>query len=285
MLSALPFNRLRLSGRFALFFIIFFAPSVAAIAQPSNEAKAGPSAFTAKLINIEAATNEVFRYSTTLHNGTNKQAIYELKAALPEGWVVSYKVEGSQVTSLNMDAGKSQEIAVEINASANASPKKYSIPLKAIAANDTLLLKLEAVVKGSYGVAMSTPSGRLSEEVSSGGHKDLQLEVKNTGTLPLNDLDLNSQLPSGWEVRFEPAKISKLEAGKSVAVTAFLKVPDKTIAGDYAATFSLSGANANTQLAFRMFVKTSLLSGWIGILVIVLAIGSVYYLIRRYGRR
>ncbi|MDQ0968956.1 putative membrane protein [Flavobacterium sp. W4I14] len=285
MLSTLPFNRLRLSGRFALFFIIFFAPSVAAIAQQLNEAKAGPSAFTAKLINIEAATNEVFRYSTTLHNGTNKQAIYELKAALPEGWVVSYKVEGSQVTSLNMDAGKSQEIAVEINASANASPKKYSIPLKAIAANDTLLLKLEAVVKGSYGVAMSTPSGRLSEEVSSGGHKDLQLEVKNTGTLPLNDLDLNSQLPSGWEVRFEPAKISKLEAGKSVAVTAFLKVPDKTIAGDYAATFSLSGANANTQLAFRMFVKTSLLSGWIGILVIVLAIGSVYYLIRRYGRR
>lgn len=285
MLSALPFNRFRLSGRFALFFIIFFAPSAATIAQPLNEAKAGPSAFTAKLINIEAATNEVFRYSTTLHNGTKKQAIYELMAALPEGWVVSYKVEGSQVTSLNMDAGKSQEIAVEINASANASPKKYNIPLKAVSADDTLLLNLEAVVKGSYGVTMSTPSGRLSEEVSSGGHKDIQLEVKNSGTLPLNDLELSSQLPSGWEVRFEPAKISKLEAGKSVAVTAFLKVPDKTIAGDYAATFSLSGANANTQLAFRMFVKTSLLSGWIGILVIVLAIGSVYYLIRRYGRR
>ncbi len=285
MLSELLFNRFRISGRFAFFFIVFFAPSLATIAQQLSQPKAGPSAFTAKLINIEAATNEVFRYTTTLHNGGKNPALYELQAALPEGWMVSYKVEGSQVTSLNMDAGKSQEIAVEINANTNAAPKKYSIPLKAVSANDTLLLNLEAVVKGSYGVTMNTPSGRLSEEVSSGGHKEIQLEVKNTGTLALNDLDLNGQLPSGWEVRFEPAKIAKLEAGKTVTVTAFLKVPDKTIAGDYAATFSLSGTNANTQLAFRMFVKTSLLSGWIGILMILLAVGSVYHLIRKYGRR
>ena len=184
-----------------------------------------------------------------------------------------------------MDAGKTQDISIEINAAANAGPGKYKIPVKAVSAQDTLALKLEAVVKGSYGLTLTTPSGRLSEELTSGSHQDIQLIVKNAGTLPLNDIDLSSQLPANWEASFEPSKISRLEPGKSQELKARLKVPDKTIAGDYAATFTASNPNSNAPAAFRMIVKTSLLSGWIGIMVILLSVGLVYYLIRKYGRR
>jgi uncharacterized membrane protein len=147
------------------------------------------------------------------------------------------------------------------------------------------VLNLEAVVKGSYGLTLTTPTGRLSEELTSGSHLDIQLVVKNSGTLPLSDIDLSSQLPANWEASFEPSKISRLEPGKSQELKARLKVPDKTIAGDYAATFTASNANGNAPAVFRMIVKTSLLSGWIGIMVILLSIGLVYYLIRKYGRR
>lgn len=76
----------------------------------------GKSSFTAKLINIEAATTEVFRYNTTLHNGDAKSKVVELKADLPIGWMISFKADGSQVTSVAMDAGKTQDISIEINA-------------------------------------------------------------------------------------------------------------------------------------------------------------------------
>jgi uncharacterized membrane protein len=274
--------RKKLFGALLLLSIIS-AVGAANAQQPSGQK--GPSSLTAKLINIESATNEPFRFSLTLHNGASSQQLYELKADLPIGWQVSYRVEGSQVTSVNMEAGKTQEIAVEITATNTATAKKYIIPFKAVSAAQTLSLQLEAVVKGSYGTTIGTPSGRLSEEVTSGAHKDIELEVRNTGTLPLNDLEITSQLPTGWEASFEPGKITKLEGGKKTTVKASLKVPDKTIAGDYAATFSLSGNNANGQAAFRIFVKTSLLSGWIGILVILIAIAAVYVLIRKYGRR
>jgi len=286
MLSQFTIPCFSVSRKFTFLFLLFFASGLASQAQQQPAIwPAGKSGFTAKLMNIEAASNETFRYSTTLHNGSSGARIYELKTDIPFGWTIAYKVDGNQVTSINMDAGKTQDIAIEVNAATNAAPKKYIIPIKAVSGADTLSLKLEAVVKGSYSLTLSTPTGRLSDEVTSGSQKELQLVVKNTGTLPLNDLQVTAQLPSGWESTFEPASIKQLEAGKSIDIKATLKVPDKTIAGDYAATFTATNSNTNASIAFRLMVKTSLLSGWIGVLVILLAVGIVYYLIRKYGRR
>ena len=283
MLSQFTITRFRVARIFT-FLLLFLTFASLAQQQPVTW-PAGKSGFIAKLMNIEAATNETFRYSTTLHNGSASARIYEFKTDLPVGWMIAYKVDGSQVTSINMDAGKTQDIAIEINATATAVPKKYSIPIKAVSGSDTLSLNLEAVVKGSYSLALSTPTGRLSDEVTSGSQKELQLVIKNTGTLPLNDLQISSQLPTGWESTFEPASIKQLAAGKTIDVKATVKVLDKTIAGDYAANFTATNSNTNSQIAFRLLVKTSLLSGWIGVLVILVAIGVVYYLIRKYGRR
>jgi uncharacterized membrane protein len=285
MLPQITITRFSAARSFA-FLLLFLTSAFASQAQQQPVTwPTGKSGFIAKLINIEAATSETFRYSTTLHNGSASARIYEFKTDLPFGWTIAYKVDGSQVTSINMDAGKTQDIAIEINATATASPKKYKVPIKAVSGSDTLSLNLEAVVKGSYSLILSTPTGRLSDEVTSGSQKELQLTVKNTGTLPLNDLQVTAQLPTGWESTFEPANIKQLEAGKTIDVKATVKVPDKTIAGDYAANFTATNSNTNSQVAFRLAVKTSLLSGWIGVLVILLAIGIVYYLIRKYGRR
>lgn len=256
-----------------------------ALSLPAQTVKPLKSNFEARLINIESPSNEPFRYTATLSNGSAQSVNYSFNAQLPDGWQISYRVEGSQVTSLLMQANKSQEISIEISCPISAKPDKYKIPVKAISAQDTLALDLEAVVKGSYALELTTPSGRLSDEVVSGSSKEILLKVKNTGTLPLNALELSSQLPSRWEATFDPANIKQLEAGKSIDVKVNLKVPDKTIAGDYASKFEIKSANSNADISFRMIVKTSLLSGWVGLLVIVLAIGLVYYLIRKYGRR
>ena len=285
MLPKSTITRFSVSRKFTFLFLLIFASGLVSQAQQPAAVTAGKSSFTARLINLEAATNETFRYTTTLHNGSGSARIYEMKADLPDGWLIAYKVDGSQVTSINMDAGKTQDITIEINAATNAAPKKYTIPVKVISNTDSLSLNLEAVVKGSYSMTLTTPTGRLSDEVTSGSQKELQLVIKNTGTLPLNDIQVSSQLPTDWESSFEPATVKQLQPGSTINVTATLKVPDKTIAGDYSANFTAANSYANSPLAFRLMVKTSLLSGWIGIIVILLAVGIVYYLIRKYGRR
>ncbi|WP_353127501.1 COG1470 family protein [Parapedobacter pyrenivorans] len=258
---------------------------VAIIPNPANAQQARASSFKAQLMNIEAASNEVFRYQTTLHNGLSVAQTYELNAELPDGWLISFKVNGSQVRSVQVEGGQEQPIQIEINASQSAEPKKYTLPISAQSSGDTLNLSLEAVVKGSYALQFTTPSGRLSEEVVSGSSETIQLTVKNIGTLPLNELAISSQLPAKWEATFEPSTVEQLEAGKSAEITATLKVPEKTIAGDYVANFTAKNANDQQEISFRVLVKTSVLSGWIGIVVILAAVGLVYFLIRKYGRR
>jgi len=249
-------------------------------------AKSGEkSSFKSSLVNVEAAATETFRYNAVLLNATSEAKIYELQAQLPDGWSVTFRAMGSPVTSVNVEGGKSQEVTVELNARPDSKPSKYNILVTAVSAGDRLELNLEAVLRGSYGIELTTPTGRLSDELTEGSMKEIHFVVKNSATLPLENVELSAQAPSQWDVTFEPSKIDRLDPLKAVDVTAKMKVPEKTIAGDYVTTFTAKNANATANAVFRMTVKTSALSGWIGMLVILLAMGLVYYLIRKYGRR
>ena len=113
----------------------------------------------------------------------------------------------------------------------------------------------------------------------------LELLVRNIGTAELTDISLNSTTPVDWEVVFDPKKINKLEADNSSIVKATVKVPRKAITGDYATRIDARTPEVSSTLSFRIAVKTPVLFGWIGIAIIIVAIGSVYYLFRKYGRR
>ena len=243
------------------------------------------SSFTATLMNIETTAKETFRYNTSLHNGSDQAQVYQLEALAPEGWNTTFRTGGSQVASIKVDSDKTQQISVEFNAAPLVKPGKYNIPVIASSSGDTLRLELEAVVKGAYGVELTTPTGRLSDDITEGSSKVLQLSVINSGTLPLDGLELSARSPAKWTATFEPSKVERLDPGKTVEVKATLNVPDKTIAGDYVTTFTVKNNSANADATFRMTVKTSLLSGWLGVVVILLALWIVYYLIRKYGRR
>ncbi len=259
------------------FFFFCFSPSAYAQQQKST--------FSARLINIESATKDPFRYSLSLQNRSGRPQIYQLSAKLPEGWLVSFRTEGALVAALRLDTGKKQEITAEVTASYATKPGKYDIQIGAVNNDETLQLDLEAVVKGNYSLELTTPTGRLSDDITEGKSRQIQLIVKNTGTLPIDGLELAAQTPNQWSATFDPAKIEQLGPGQTKEINTTLKVPDKTIAGDYVTTFTVKNNYTNTNASFRMTVKTSPLSGWLGITVILLALGVVYYLIRKYGRR
>lgn len=267
---------------FFSFLFLFALCSKQGISQANNSSS---PPFSVRLMNIEAAANTTFSYNAKLRNDASTSRIYQLSATLPEGWNLSFRTEGMQVTSVNIDAGKTQDITVELHPSIETKPGKYPVPVLALAGADSLKLALEAVVKGSYSVTLTTPTGRLSDDVTEGNRKEIRLLVKNTGTIALDKLDLSAQAPPQWEATFSPTVIEHLEPGKDSEVTATLKVPNKTIAGDYVTNFTVKNTNATSNASFRMTVKTSVLTGWLGILVILAALGAVYYLIRKYGRR
>jgi uncharacterized membrane protein len=146
-------------------------------------------------------------------------------------------------------------------------------------------LELEADVSGSFGLEVSTPTGRLSEKITAGRRRNIELVVRNTGSTDLNSVRMNASKPQGWEVTFTPDTIPLIAAGESAQVKAQVRAYNKAIPGDYVLTLSAQTPETNSSASFRMNVKTPLLWGWLGILIILGTIGTVVYLFRKYGRR
>ncbi|WP_134091514.1 NEW3 domain-containing protein [Olivibacter sp. XZL3] len=241
--------------------------------------------FSSDQRNMEGAANSLFTFNSTLRNQTAENQVYALTAQAPPGWNVAFKVNGKQISSVDMVAGQTQNVTVEIDPPDEMKAGAYKIPVLARTANTSANLEFEVVIKGSYKMELSTPSGLLSTKVTAGDDKRIQLALKNTGSADLQNIEMKFSAPTNWDVVFEPAKIPLLRPGATLDVFATIKADKKAIAGDYVTDLEAKTPEISSKASFRVSVETSLLWGWVGILIIIGALGSVYYLIRKYGRR
>ncbi|OOC60427.1 COG1470 family protein [Paenibacillus ihbetae] len=235
--------------------------------------------------NLEGHADSTFTYTVNLQNRTASKQNYALQADAQAGWDVKFTSGGNQVSSVEIEPGANQSITVDVKPPAEVTEGTFKIPIRASNQSTSSELTLEAVITGSYGLELTTPTGLLSTSVIAGGSKTVELQVKNTGTADLSDINLSSEAPVDWEVTFNPKTIENLPAGQSTTVEAKLTASDKAIAGDYVTNMKASAAEASSDAQFRVSVKGSMLWGWIGVLIILAIIGGIYYLIRKYGRR
>lgn len=234
---------------------------------------------------VQGHAETTFNFSATLQNRTAEKQLYALRSAAPAGWDVKFSVGGSDVASVNVEPNSSAEISITAVPPKQIKAGSYKIPMEASTNSTKAETEFEVVITGTYGMELSTPEGLLSTSVTSGSSKKLDLVVKNTGTSPLKDINLSSTAPTDWEVTFEPQTIESIEPGKTANVQATIKADEKAIAGDYVVNMSAQTAEKTADAQFRVAVKTSMLWGWLGILIILAVVGGVYYLFRTYGRR
>ena len=161
----------------------------------------------------------------------------------------------------------------------------YVIPVEARTSTSVGTLNLEVAITGSYDIELTSPTGLMSTKLTAGSQKRVELMVRNTGSTALEDVKLVSGKPKDWEVVYEPEEIERIEPGQTAQIAASIKAPDKAIPGDYALNMEARTPEVSAKTAFRASVETSVLAGWIGILIILGVIGLVVYLFRKYGRR
>ncbi len=243
------------------------------------------SEFTTDQANMEGNNTSTFTYQATLRNSSAEQQLYSLMASVPRGWNVAFKYNSRQVTSVEVNPNSSAGISIEINPPDMIEAGSYKIPVHASTNSSSADIVLEVVITGSYAMELTTPTGLLSAGITAGDQKRIELVVKNTGSAALNDIQLYASTPLNWEVTFDPKKVDIIEPGKTAQVTAIVKAAKKAIAGDYVTNIDARTPEVTSKVQFRISVRTSMLWGWVGILIICSALGGVYYLFRRYGRR
>jgi uncharacterized repeat protein (TIGR01451 family) len=235
---------------------------------------------------LRGPANQSFTFNLTIANQTPEDVSYTATGEGPTGWSVDVTLTGqAQAVSGTVKAGGTSNVAVKVSAADNADAGSYKIAVVATVGGKQYPIELGVEITGSYALTLSTPTQVLSASGPAGSVTEQVFTITNNGTAPVTNVKTTGSLPSGWKAEFEPATIESIEPGSPVTVTAKITPASDAISGDYSLNFTATGEEANDTAEIRFTVEASLVGALIGIVLIVLIIGGLLWVFRRYGRR
>lgn len=235
---------------------------------------------------LRGATDDTFRFDLTLSNRSGQEGTFALAAAGPQGWNVSASPSTEQqAATVTVDAGGQSTINVEADPPDGVTAGTYEIGVEATGEGTTLQSALTVEITGTSSMTLSTADERLNASGTAGDTGTVTVTVTNDGNAPLQGVDLSASPPSNWDVTFDPSTFDNIPAGQSAQAIARITPSGDAIAGDYVVTIDASTEGGEDSMELRYTVETSGWWGLVGILVIVAAVGGLFWVYRRYGRR
>lgn len=245
----------------------------------------GEVALTTDFPDLQGASDSTFSYDLSLDNATPQEIQFGLTADGPEGWQIDIRPSGeSQASNVTVGGGDSTTITVEVDPPDTAAAGDYTVVAKAEGGGESASVELGVTITGTYEMDLTTANEVLNVDVNAGQESTLDLLVVNSGSAPLEGVNLSSTPPSGWDMTFDTTTIDTIAPGDSFPVTATITPADDAINGDYALTFTASVTEVRASTDIRATVKTSAAWGLVGIAVIVIALVGLTMVFRRYGR-
>jgi uncharacterized membrane protein len=254
-----------------------------------NAAAAGDITLTTSTPELTGSSDASFSFDLQLKNDTAQDVTASVAATGPADWDVKAELTGeAQAASTVVEAGATQNVTVTASAPTNAAAGSYPIKVEAHAGDRTISADLAIDVTGSYSMTLTTPNDVLSASGSAGSPTSQVFEITNDGTAPITQVTLTDTPPTNWTVTYAPAEgIVSIAPGATETITATITPSSEAVAGDYVVSFDAKAAEggATSTAQIRFTVETSPLWALIGLGIIVLIIGGLFYVFRTYGRR
>jgi uncharacterized membrane protein len=254
-----------------------------------NAEAAGDLTLTTSTPELTGASDKEFKFDVQFKNDTAQDVTVSAAAAGPEGWTIETSLTGAtDAASTVVKAGSTQSISVTAKAAEGTPAGSYPIKVTATAGERNVEADLAIAVTGSYSMTLSTPGEVLSGRGTAGSATAQVFEVTNTGTAPLTNVTLEGTPPAGWEVKIEPADgVASIEPQQVGRFTATITPSGDAVAGDYRITFKTVSTEDATgdSTDIRFTVEASLIWALVGVVLIALILGALYYVFRTYGRR
>lgn len=236
---------------------------------------------------LEGGPADTFSYTLTVVNNTPEAQTFTFAARGPSGWEVSASPQAQQqANTVTIEAGATADVAVSARPAAGTAAGEYPVEVEVTAASGaSALAQLTAVVTGTPELAISTPDGQLNASGQAGATTSETILVTNAGTAPLDGVTFAATPPGSWEVTFEPDSIAAIAPGETAQVLANVRPASDAIAGDYVVTVRASSGTNSDELELRYSVTRSSWVALVAVVVIAGALGLLYGVYRRFGRR
>lgn len=236
---------------------------------------------------LEGGPSDTFTYTVTVENNTPQEQTFNFVPTGPQGWSVDASPQAEQqANTVTLAAGASEDVRVTATPAATTPAGDYQVQIEVAAASGASAVgQLTAVVRGTPELSLSTADGRLNADGSAGATSTETLLVTNTGTAPLDGVQFSATPPSDWEVEFEPSSLDSVAPGETVQVQSLITADSDAVAGDYVVSIRATSGTNSDDMEMRYSIGTS---SWVGVLaavVVVVALGLLYVVYRRLGRR
>ena len=255
--------------------------------------------FETKLPKIQAKEGEtfIFNFDVAYKSGDEPFGIEEGKSEktfditvdYPTGWIAAVASGSTEAPAINLKFNSKESLKLMAIPLVQQEPGEYvfKVTFKSAVEGDTLEGSIEftAVAPPTYEINLTTKTGMVSTELTSGKDNHYKLIVTNNSSTSVENISLSSTEPEGWQVSFDKDKIESMEAGEKIEIDVTINPPEKTIAGDYMLTFRASSENSNSSIDLRATVETPTIWGIVGIGIIVVVIIGVAVIFARLGRR
>ncbi len=238
-----------------------------------------------------------YSFTVTLNYKGPGFKTFDLKAVVPDGFV--YKIypgygEGQEIAAIRLDGTKGYGDTIKLTVSpfttGSPAPGEYPIVFQAISGDVKASIDLKGIVTANYDMKMSTPDGRLNTEATSGQDNNMTVDLTNTGSGDLENVEITclaKDRPSGWTVTCKPDKLDAFKSGDTKEIQVTIRPPDKTISGDYMVTIQAQPESkyAFANLQMRVTVLTPTIWGWVGVGIVILVVLALAVIFMRFGRR
>ncbi len=255
-----------------------------------NAEAAGTLTLTTNTPELTGASDKAFKFDLQLKNDTAQDVTVSATATGPTGWTIDTTLTGAtDAASTVVKTGATQSISVSVTPVENTPAETYPIKVTATAGERTIEADLAIAITGSYGMSLSTVGGGpLSTRGSAGSATTQTFDITNEGTAPITGVTLEATAPSGWTVTIDPeAGLPSIEPGGIGRINAVITPSNDAVAGDYPISFTAASAENTTgdTAEIRYTVETSPIWAIVGIALIALILGGLFYVFRTYGRR
>ncbi|HHH83824.1 MAG TPA: ABC transporter substrate-binding protein [Chloroflexi bacterium] len=237
---------------------------------------------------LKGTPDSNFSYRVKITNDSEQDLLVSFDVQAPEflDITVEKAFGGQELASLPVKAGDTEDVDIKVHPLAQAPAGEYPILVRVQSAEVSETIELTAIITGKSDLNLTSPDGRLSATATAGRESPVELVLRNSGSAPAVDIEMRSSPPAGWDVRFEPDTIEALQPGEEATITAYIKPPEKAVAGDYSITFRAMPEEGTNEVAeFRITLQTSTVWGVVALVLIAAALGVVALAVSRFGRR
>ncbi|MDD3977267.1 MAG: NEW3 domain-containing protein [Methanomicrobium sp.] len=207
---------------------------------------------------------------------------------MPDGWYGRYKETSdskSELSEVFIRAGEDKTVFFEVIPPYSVTKGDYEFS-SSIKSSDGSVYEtgLKSTIKGSSDLQVF--SDKYLYEVTKGDTIEIPVKILNNGNgIALTNIKVEVSTPDGWKVTTSPETIPGISPGEREVVTLKVVPPSNIAASEYKITVKVLSDQEEVSDSIRVVVKESSLIGVLGIIMIIIVAGGVFYMYRKHERR